>query len=80
MRAGLVHDPEGLEAFGWSSVYRMAQQAAQWLEADMEFSVAGCQDSAGGRREFLVCLRSAWTGGSLRTPACRFQRVIAKRP
>jgi REP element-mobilizing transposase RayT len=78
VRAGVVHERDGLEAFGWSSLAAYVgwpSKRPEWLETDMGFSVVGCKDNAGGRREFLGCLRSAWTGRSRRTPACRFQRV-----
>ena len=59
VRAGLVHDRDGLEAFGWSSLAAYIEwpsKRPQWLETDMGFSVVGCKDNAGGRREFLGLL------------------------
>ena len=59
VRAGVVRDREGLEAFGWSSLAAYIgwpSRRPQWLETDMGFSVVGCKDSAAGRREFLGLL------------------------
>jgi putative transposase len=59
VRAGLVHDRDGLEAFGWSSLAAYIgwpSKRPQWLETEMGFSVIGCKDNVGGRREFLGLL------------------------
>jgi hypothetical protein len=62
VRAGVVHERDGLEAFGWSSLAAYVgwpSKRPEWLETDMGFSVVGCKDNAGGRREFLGLLEKS---------------------
>lgn len=59
VRAGLVAEREGLESFAWSSLPMYLgepQERPEFLETAMAFGVSGCNDDAGGRREFLLGL------------------------
>ncbi len=59
VRAGLVERAEGLEGCAWSSLGGYLQPSGKrptWLETSMGFQVAGCQDTAKGRRKFLELL------------------------
>jgi putative transposase len=59
VRAGMVTRRAGLESFIWSSLPGYGQEPGQrpgWLEAGMGLQVAGCEDTAAGRRRFLEVL------------------------
>jgi putative transposase len=59
VRAGLVRDRHGLDAYSWSSLAAyigVPGKRPQWLETAVGFSVVGCRDNATGRREFLGLL------------------------
>ena len=59
VRAGLVKRGEGLESYGWSSLRGYLQVPGKrppWLETGMGLQVAGCRDTAAGRRKFLKLL------------------------
>ena len=59
VRAGLVKREDGLEEYIWSSLYGYMQPPGQrqsWLETERGLQVAGCEDSAAGRRKFLELL------------------------
>ncbi len=59
VRAGLVERGAGLESYGWSSLAGYVQEPGQrpeWLETGLGLQVAGCEDTADGRRRFLEVL------------------------
>ena len=58
VRAGLITRESGIEAYGWSSLSRYLEPARReaWLETVTGFSVAECEDSVAGRREFIARL------------------------
>ena len=66
---GLPSARQWLEASGWSGLAAYigwTSRRLQWLEAGATTAQPGCES-------FLLCLRSAWTGESPRTPGWRFQ-------
>lgn len=59
VRAGIVHERDGLEAHAWSSLRSYLGSPGKrpaWLETAKGFEVCGCADTAAGRREFLGLL------------------------
>jgi len=59
VRAGMVKEADGLESYPWSSVKNYVsavRSRPEWMETATGFSVCGCEDSAGGRREYLKVL------------------------
>ena len=58
VRAGLSTRESGIEAYGWSSLncYLEPARREAWLETATGFSVAECEDSVTGRREFITRL------------------------
>ena len=61
VRAGLLQEGDGLESYRWSSLRHyiaVPKMRPRWLETAMAFSVTGCKDTPGGRREFLEMLES----------------------
>ena len=56
VRAGLVAGKDGMESSAWSSLplyLKEPWERPEFLETAMGFQVAGCQDDAEGRKEFL---------------------------
>ena len=59
VRAGMLKETDGLESYPWSSVKNYvsaARSRPEWMETETGFEVCGCEDSAGGRREYLEVL------------------------
>lgn len=59
VRARMVSEGDGLEAFPWSSLSTyVASPSARpdWLETGLGLKVCGCEDTATGRRGFLEAL------------------------
>ena len=59
VRAGLLQEGDDLQSYRWSSLRHynaVPKMRPGWLETAMAFSVTGCKDTPGGRREFLQML------------------------
>lgn len=76
VRAGLVERSEGLESYRWSSLHGYLQKPEArppWLETGTGFQVAGCADTASGRKDFLRLLEERVDWGRPRSAGARFR-------
>ena len=85
VRAGIVAEKDGLESYLWSSLPHYlgpAHKRPPWLETATGFEVCGCNDTAGGRGEWLGLLerRVDWrhprqAGTTLPAATAQFKRA-----
>ena len=71
VRAGIVQEKDGIEAYAWSSLPHYLgppRRRPPWMETAGGFEVCGCADTASGRREFLGLLEAA--GGLAQSHPC----------